>query len=111
MAAHPERISGPGRFDTELMRLTGGRLVAKGGGEAVHAGLVRDRGWGWALKVADGNRRATPPALLAILDRLGALSGEDRDALARWIQPELSNNRHETVGAIVPAPGLTLACR
>ncbi|MNK48253.1 L-asparaginase II [compost metagenome] len=109
MAAHPERVSGPGRFDTELMRLTGGRLVGKGGGEAVHAGIVRDRGWGWALKVADGNRRATPPALLALLDRLGGLTAEDRESLSRWMRPELSNNRQETVGAIVPAPSLTLS--
>jgi len=111
MAEHPERVSGPGRFDTELMRLTRGRLVAKGGGEAVHAGLVRDRGWGWALKVADGNRRATPPAILDVLDRLGGLTAEDRESLARWIRPELRNNRQESVGAIVPAPGLALASR
>ena len=111
MAEHPERVSGPGRFDTELMRLTHGRLVGKGGGEAVHAGLVRDRGWGWALKVADGNRRATPPAILDVLDRLGGLTAEDRESLARWIRPELRNNRQESVGAIVPAPGLALASR
>ena len=111
MAEHPERVSGPGRFDTELMRLTQGRLVGKGGGEAVHAGIVREHGWGWALKVADGNRRATPPAILDVLERLGGLTAEDREALARWKRPELRNNRQETVGAIVPAPGLALACR
>lgn len=100
MARHPDRISGPGRFDTELMRLSQGRLIAKGGGEAVHAGIVRDRGWGWALKVADGNRRATPPALLAALDRLGALPAAERDRLAAWMMPELRNNRQETTGTI-----------
>lgn len=102
MAAHPEHVSGPGRFDTELMRLSAGRLIAKGGGEAVHAGIVRDRGWGWALKIADGNRRATPPLLLAVLDRLGALTEADREALSGWMTPELRNNRRENVGRIVP---------
>ncbi len=111
MAAHPERVSGPGRFDTELMRLTQGRLIGKGGGEAVHAGIVREWGWGWALKVADGNRRVTPPVLLETLDRLGALTAEDRKALTGWRSPELRNNRQETVGSIVAVPVLTLARR
>jgi L-asparaginase II len=103
MARHPERVSGAGRFDTELMRLTEGRLIGKGGGEAVHAGIVRERGWGWALKVADGNRRVTPPVILALLEELGALGAEDREALAGWQRPELKNNRQEIVGTIVPA--------
>jgi L-asparaginase II len=93
------------------MRLTQGRLIGKGGGEAVHAGIVRERGWGWALKVADGNRRVTPPVLLEVLDRLGALTAEDRSALAGWRAPELRNNRQETVGAIGAAPDLILGCR
>lgn len=102
MAKHPDLVSGPGRFDTELMRLTEGRMVGKGGGEAVHAGLIPDRGWGWALKVADGNRRATPPLLLAVLDALGALSDRERAALEDWMRPTLRNNRGTAVGTIVP---------
>jgi len=103
MTKHPEIVSGAGRFDTELMRLTAGRIVAKGGGEAVHAGSIPSNGWGWALKVADGNRRATPPVILDVLDRLGALTAPDRVALEGWMKPELRNNRKEAVGTIVPA--------
>lgn len=111
MAQHPERVSGPGRFDTELMRLTAGRLIAKGGGEAVHAGLIRARGWGWALKVADGNRRATPPVLLAVLERLGVLEAEDRASLEEWMRPILRNNRREIVGHIEPLLDSLQDCR
>lgn len=102
MAAHPDLVSGAGRFDTELMRLTEGRIVGKGGGEAVHAGLIPERGWGWALKIGDGNRRATPPLLLAVLDALGALEDRERAALEDWMRPTLPNNRGEAVGSIVP---------
>lgn len=102
MAAHPELVSGEGRFDTELMRLTAGRIVGKGGGEAVHAGIIPERAWGWAMKVADGNRRATPPVILAVLDRLGALTARERTALEGWMRPTLKNNRGEVVGSIVP---------
>lgn len=102
MAAYPDRVSGAGRFDTELIRATQGRLVGKGGGEAVHAGVVRKKGWGWALKIADGNRRATPVILLHVLRDLGALSPQEAAALDSWMRPVLRNNRQEPVGTIVP---------
>jgi L-asparaginase II len=62
MTTYPEMISGPNRFDTELMKLGKGKIIAKAGAEGYQAiGLVK--GWlskdspaiGIALKVSDGD--------------------------------------------------------
>ncbi|MGA9396783.1 MAG: asparaginase [Anaerolineaceae bacterium] len=62
MTSHPEMISGPNRFDTILMQLGKGKIVAKAGAEGYQAiGLVKGAlgkdspAIGIALKVADGD--------------------------------------------------------
>ena len=68
MRAHPYMVAGTGRFDTKLMEAT--NLVAKGGAEGIFAAASLE-GWGLALKVSDGARRAVAPAVLAALGRGG----------------------------------------
>jgi L-asparaginase II len=102
MARHPELISGPGRLDTELMLAGEGRLLAKIGGEGVHAGAVRGAGLGWAMKVMDGNRRAIAPALASALARLGHPIPVT-EGLQTHLAPVVKNNRGEIVGTIEAA--------
>jgi L-asparaginase II len=102
MTARPELVSGPGRVDTELMIAGLGGLVAKIGGEGVHAGGVRGAGIGWAMKVVDGNRRAIAPALAAMLAALGRPVAV-HEALQTHVAPVVKNNRGEIVGVGVAA--------
>ncbi len=67
MTAEPLMVAGSGRFDTDLMIVTGGRVVAKGGAEGVHASALLGSGAGLVLKTIDGAARAVPPATLALL--------------------------------------------
>ena len=85
MGNEPWFVGGTGRFDTDVIRATGGRIVAKAGAEAVHCDALLDAGLGLALKVVDGGRRATAPATLAVLEALeGARTrGAGRAAPAR----------------------------
>lgn len=73
MASHPHLISGEGRACTELMRACGAGAALKGGAEAVYVAILPARKLGIALKIEDGNERASQAALTAILVRLGAL--------------------------------------
>ena len=57
MANEPWYVAGTGRFDTDLMRATGGRIVCKAGAEGVHCDALLDAGLGLALKV---DRRLAP---------------------------------------------------
>jgi L-asparaginase II len=100
--AHPELVAGPGRLDTALIRAGDGRLAAKIGGEAVHAGVWRGGGPAWAMKVADGAKRAIGPAL----DRALALAGcplPEHPDLAAHVAPQVVNNLGEVVGAVEAA--------
>ena len=83
MIARPAMVSGEGRSDEALMLAGAGDWVAKIGAEGVQAVGVTSRGWGIAIKVADGARRAIGPATVAVLDQLGLLDDARRAALAR----------------------------
>ncbi len=86
MMAHPFLVAGPRRFDTRVMQALPGKVVAKGGAEGYQglglpAGVVGEKGVGIALKVSDGRTRAVAATALALLDRLGVLTPQARDAL------------------------------
>lgn len=97
---HPHLVAGSNRLCTELMRETGGRIVAKVGAEGVYAAAVTDREWGIALKARDGARRAAETALMGVLHAHGLLTTEEESALERWLRPVLTNTRGEVVGEI-----------
>jgi L-asparaginase II len=100
MTAHPFLVAGPGRFDTDLMTETGGRLVSKSGADGVQCVGVPERGWGVAVKVLDGGGRAAAPAAMAVLSRLGLVSEAEVARLGRHVRPELRNVAGIPVGHI-----------
>ena len=103
MAAEPRYVAGTGRFDTALMTATEGRVVCKAGAEGVHGdAAIRER-LGLALKVTDGARRAAAPAVLAVLDRIGALEPGERVALAEYASPHVFNVAGTSVGRVAAA--------
>jgi L-asparaginase II len=100
MIAHPEMVSGEGRSDLALMRAGQGDWVAKVGAEGVQAIGISSRGWGIAIKVADGAARGLLPATVAALDALGLLDDTRRAALAPWREPPVRNTRGIVTGAV-----------
>lgn len=104
MAAHPEYVAGEGRSCTELMRAMGGRVAIKTGAEAVFIAMIPEKKLGLALKIEDGNSRASEAALVAILTRLGVLDAAHPMAQKRLPAPQ-TNCRGLTVGELRLAPG------
>jgi len=101
MRRHPNLVAGSNRLCTDLMRaFRPCGLVAKAGAEAVYCIALPDRGWGLALKIADGSSRAIAPVVLAILSRLG-YSG-DRKILSQYQPAVIYNHHRQPVGEIVP---------
>lgn len=100
MRNRPFLVGGTDRFDTILIEESGGQVLSKIGAEGVHTAAVLDRGIGVALKVEDGATRAQYPALLALLQSLGALPDPLPPRLAELAQPRLRNTRGEVVGDI-----------
>ena len=93
MTAHPEMVAGAGRFDTRLMEVAQGKIVAKGGAEGYQAvgilpGVLApdSPGVGIALKISDGDpkSRARPAVVLGLLIQLGALTPEEAESLKEY---------------------------
>jgi len=108
MSAHPEMVGGPGRFDTRLMQVTGGRILSKGGAEGYQALAWRASAsgggaasMGVAFKIADGDARgwARPAVALEVLRQLEAISADELAQLADFgPQRSVLNARELEVG-------------
>jgi L-asparaginase II len=109
MMAHPDMVAGPDRFDTQVMTLGAGRILAKAGAEGYQGiGLLPGAlgpgspGIGIALKIADGDvsNRARPCLAVELLRRLGALTGEQAASLRRFGPHPLANWQNIEVGEV-----------
>ena len=76
MMKHPENVSGPGTFVTDLMRIGKGKVVAKSGAEGLVCLGIPATGVGIAVRVDDGSFRSHPAIVLAILEQLQALDAD-----------------------------------
>src|SRR5438105_1982763 len=105
MIDFPEMIGGTkDRLDTELIRAGAGRLISKIGAEGVYTvGVLPSSDWpdgfGFALKVEDGDdRRARPPAVIDALRQLGVLSANELKILSAYSPAVITNRRGDRVG-------------
>jgi L-asparaginase len=90
MTGHPELVRGDGDLDTEAMRAIPG-CVSKGGAEALSCMGLTGQGIGVAVRIDDGNARASAPAALAVLGQL--LSWDAVPARLRALsEPVLANS-------------------
>jgi len=102
MRAYPHMVAGTGRFTTALMQVAGDRLVAKSGAEGVYCVGILGQGLGVAVKVEDGNARASAPVVVEALAQMGVLHAHHLEALAGHHHPHVFNHRGEIVGNVIP---------
>ena len=100
MTRHPEYVGGEGRYETNLMRLTSGRLVAKLGAEATFCIGDRESGAGFACKVRDGALRVLPHLCTEVLCKNGWLSDAEAAQMREWYPPLIRNDHGDVVGRI-----------
>jgi L-asparaginase II len=117
MAAHPDMVGGPERWDTLVMQVTKGRIVSKGGAEGYQGMAIQAGGLGpdspalgIALKIGDGDAagRACTTAALTVLRQLGALSADEVAQLAAFDRRPIYNWRELEIGEVRPAFQLVL---
>ena len=94
MLVHPEMVAGTReRLDTSLMKALPGRVVSKGGMEALRGvaiiGSPRRSASGMAIKIEDGDgrQRATWATTVEALRQAGLLEGASLRQLARYHRP------------------------
>ena len=81
MAAHPDLVAGEGRASTGLMRAVGQTAVFKSGAEGVFVAILPAQKIGVAIKITDGNSRASEAVLVALLARMGLLDPAHPEAI------------------------------
>lgn len=96
--AHPLLVAGTGHLDTLVMEAFGGRVMQKGGAEGVQCGAIRDKGWGYALKVDDGNMLASQTLVANLLLRYAQPDDAQRAVLETFGRQVIRNVRGLDVG-------------
>lgn len=98
MTHHPNMISGPEGFDSQIMSLTEGALVSKAGAEGIQCiGKVGD-GLGIAIKVTDGSKRAKYATAVYLLKQLGWITPDVSEALSEKFMMPGKYTRLDVVG-------------
>lgn len=100
LAAAPEMIAGTGRYCSDVIRATAGRVIVKTGAEGVFCGSVPALGIGIALKCEDGASRASEAMMSAILLRLGAVDEALLGSIDRALPQPILNRNGRHVGEI-----------
>jgi L-asparaginase II len=108
MASFPENVAGVGAFVTDLMALTGGRIVAKGGAEGLLCLAVPERKLGIAIRVSDGSFRSHPAIALALMRELDLLEDTTLQSLEERHPLTVRNHNGWDVGEIRAAFSLSL---
>lgn len=109
MLGHPFLLAGSGRLCTELMRALAGSVIAKVGADGIYCAALPALGVGMALKVEDGDMRASGVAILEILrqllERLAPALATDLagSRLVDFARPPLKNTRGTVTGELRPA--------
>ena len=102
LRAHPEMIGGEGTFDTRLIQLTCGKIIAKMGASGTYVAIAPDQALGIALKIDDGNIKASEIALIEVLEELGLIDTETAEKLGR--EQEIFTYNKRPVGKIHSVP-------
>lgn len=100
MTAHPACVRGTRGFDTLLMQAGRGAFATKTGAEGVHVAIAPERKVGIAVKAEDGAARASGVALCALLDRLGLLDAQAKNAIGHLMDAPLVNAAGNPVGRV-----------
>ncbi|MBA2687155.1 MAG: asparaginase [Gemmatimonadaceae bacterium] len=103
MSQHPFLVGGTDRLDTLLIDETHGKVLSKTGAEGVYSATVPEMGIGIALKVEDGAQRAAAPALLRVLQLIGALPDTLPPRLHEVAHKSVRNSRNQCVGEVTTA--------
>jgi L-asparaginase II len=114
MLAHPEQVAGTrDRIDTSIMKALPGRIVSKGGMEALRGLAIlpgpRSNGasagpTGMAVKIEDGDGydRGTWAATIEALRQAGVLDGQALRVLGRYHRPPILDPHGRVAAEAVP---------
>lgn len=103
VAEEPYLVAGADRLCSALMAETGKKVLVKVGADGCYTAILPEHGLGVALKVDDGNQKASEVLLGAVLQKLGAIDNELHEKLGNYFTPDITNSRGDVIGHIALA--------
>ena len=97
---YPFLTGGTNRFDTELMRITDGKIFSKGGAEGVLYFAHITKKIAGVIKIKDGNERAIPSVATTVLKKLSLINRLEQQKLSKWHNQKINNHAKLSVGRI-----------
>ena len=105
MIKYPDIVGGTDRFDTDLIRISEGNLLAKSGADGVFCIGIRNnnnnKGIGITIKMESGNMIFVPMVVIQVLSQLKILSKEKLNQLEKYCPSCVKNYRNEKVGSFI----------
>ena len=99
---NPNLIGGTNRFDSEIIKISKGRIFCKGGAEGVLLFADHKKKIGGIIKINDGNERAIPPIAIKVFKKLRLLNKNEIKNLQKWEEFAICNHSQKKIGKIVP---------
>lgn len=98
MKKYPKVVSGTNRFANKLNDAIKNDLLIKSGADGVFAFAFNEKGV--AIKIEDGNLKATYPVVIEILKRYNIVSDKEVEKLAKYYRPTIKDSNGNVVGQI-----------
>ena len=96
----PILIGGHNCFDSNVIKITKGRIFCKSGAEGVFLFADFVKKIGGIIKIIDGNNRAIPSIVMQILLKLKMLKNTEYEKLSKWTNKLLFNHAKKNIGKI-----------
>jgi L-asparaginase II len=112
MTTYPFMVAGPNRFDTLVMEVAGGKILAKAGAEGYQGMSIQadslypgSPALGITMKISDGDQGGRARSIVAteVLRQLGALNSDQLAKMAAFDARPQYNWRNVEVGSFRPA--------
>ena len=100
ISKYPELTGSRFIYPSQLMSVTNGRIFAKGGAEGVLLFADKEKKFGGAIKVKDGNERALPSIANTLFKKLKILNNLELKKLNSWSNQKIVNHAKIKVGEI-----------
>ena len=101
ISKYPYLIGGSGRFDSQIIEITKGRLFCKGGAEGVLLFSDRIKKIGGVIKIIDGNERAIPLIAIKIFNKLKLLNQNEISKLKNYNNNKIFNHADIETGKFI----------
>ena len=97
---NPHMIGGTNKFDSYLINKSNKKIFCKGGAEGVFLFAHLTKQIVGIVKIKDGNERALPSAVSALLKKLNITSFEENKKLSKWSNTSITNHSKQITGKI-----------